>query len=80
MRGAWDTLMASTSGEFRRPQRILQRAKVCKHCGAALAPDEGFHVRQAYEAEQAQKKQGKDALMVMGYLALIIAVAAAILI
>lgn len=59
---------------------VLPEAKVCKHCGAALTPDEGFHVRQAYEAEQAQKKQGKDALMVMGYLALIIAVVAAILI
>lgn len=59
---------------------VLPEAKVCKHCGAALTPDDGFHVRQAYEAEMTQKKQGRDALMVLGYAALVAAVVAMILV
>lgn len=57
---------------------VLPEAKVCKHCGAALTPDEGFHQRKAAELTQAKKDDNKNLLIGIGAVGGLIAFVATI--
>lgn len=39
---------------------VLPEASVCKHCGATLQPDIGFHNRKAIQAASTKKQENTD--------------------
>jgi predicted nucleic acid-binding Zn ribbon protein len=54
---------------------VLPEAQVCKHCGAALQPDPGFHARKKQEAAAAASQESQNLLIGVGAIAFLFLVA-----
>lgn len=51
---------------------VLPEAAKCKHCGAALVPDPGFHQRQVTAVAAATKEDSKNLQLGVGFIVFLI--------